>query len=96
MAGTALLQKLDMNIIRSFYAEEIRVAAHVRSARMITFIMVFSSASVRDPQVEPLLAKAISTGMLLKLRSIRRDAHEPEDSCLVHASAACLSSREIN
>ena len=34
------------------------------SARVITFVAIYSCTSVRDPQIEPLLGKAFSTGAL--------------------------------
>jgi hypothetical protein len=37
------------------------------------------------------LAKALSTGALMKVKSVRRDQHAPEESCVVHGPAVCLS-----
>jgi protein-L-isoaspartate(D-aspartate) O-methyltransferase len=62
------------------------------AARIITFVMIYSCTSVRDPRVEPLLGKAIGTGALLKMKSIRRDAHEQTDTCVLHGHDLCLSS----
>jgi len=61
------------------------------AARVVTFVAIYSCASVRDPQIEPLLGKAFVSGSLLKMRSVRRDAHDPEVSCAVHGSEVCLS-----
>jgi len=38
--------------------------------------------------------KALTTGGLLKLKSVRRDAHNPEGNCVVHAREVCLSMAE--
>jgi protein-L-isoaspartate(D-aspartate) O-methyltransferase len=62
-------------------------------AQVISFVAIYSCASVRDPQLEPLLGKAIATGALLKLKSVRRDPHAPADTCLLHGDV-CLSSAE--
>jgi protein-L-isoaspartate(D-aspartate) O-methyltransferase len=62
-------------------------------ATLITFVAIYSCTSVRDPQLEPLLGKAIGTGALLKLKSVRRDPHEPAGTCLLHGDV-CLSSAE--
>jgi protein-L-isoaspartate(D-aspartate) O-methyltransferase len=62
-------------------------------AQVITFVAIYSCTSVRDPQLEALLGKAIGTGALLKLKSIRRAPHAPEETCLLHADV-CLSSAE--
>jgi protein-L-isoaspartate(D-aspartate) O-methyltransferase len=61
------------------------------SARVVTFVAIYSCASVRDPHIEPVLAKAMATGTLLKLKSVRRDVHEPADTCVVHGGDLCLS-----
>jgi protein-L-isoaspartate(D-aspartate) O-methyltransferase len=44
--------------------------------------------------LEPLLAKAFANGTLLKLKSVRIDAHAPQETCVVHTSGVCLSSAE--
>src|SRR5437773_1120876 len=44
------------------------------SARTITFVVIYSCASVRDSQLEPTLGKAMATGALMKMQSVRRDA----------------------
>jgi protein-L-isoaspartate(D-aspartate) O-methyltransferase len=65
------------------------------SAQPITFIAIYSCSSVRDPQFEPLLGKALTTGALLKLKSVRQDTHEPAATCVLHANNFCLSSAEL-
>jgi protein-L-isoaspartate(D-aspartate) O-methyltransferase len=65
------------------------------SADIVTFVAIYSCSSVRDPQLEPVLGKAIATGALMKLKSVRRDRHEPADSCVVHGGEVCLSSAEV-
>jgi hypothetical protein len=62
-------------------------------AQAITFVAMYSCTSVRDPELEPLLGKAIGTGALLKLKSVRREPHAPVDTCLLHGDV-CLSSAE--
>jgi protein-L-isoaspartate(D-aspartate) O-methyltransferase len=64
------------------------------SAEFVSPVAIFSCSSVRDPQLEAPLAKALSSRAVLKLKSIRVDAHEPADTCLVHASGVCLSTAE--
>lgn len=61
------------------------------SARVVTFVAIYSCASVRDAQIEPLLGKAMVGGTLMKIRSLRRDAHEPDPTCAVHGRDMCLS-----
>jgi hypothetical protein len=62
------------------------------AASILTYVMIYSCVGARDPQLEPALGKAMGTGALMKLTSVRREAHEPEESCIVHGSSVCLSS----
>jgi protein-L-isoaspartate(D-aspartate) O-methyltransferase len=66
------------------------------SASLVTFLAIFNGGNLRDPELEaPLrnwLGKAVATGALLKMKSLRRDAHEQEESCLLHVPGMCLSS----
>ena len=64
------------------------------SAKVISPVGILSCSSVRDPQLEPLLLKALSSQSLQKLKSVRVDAHAPAETCVVHASGVCLSSAE--
>jgi protein-L-isoaspartate(D-aspartate) O-methyltransferase len=64
------------------------------SAHLLGPVAIYSCTSVRDPQLEPALQKALATKTLLKLKSVRIDSHEPADTCLVHSGAVCLSARE--
>jgi hypothetical protein len=58
---------------------------------MVTPLGFYSGGSMRDPDLEPLMLKALITGGLLKLKSVRRDRHEPVKSCVLHGRAVCLS-----
>jgi protein-L-isoaspartate(D-aspartate) O-methyltransferase len=62
------------------------------SAQIVSFVAIFSCTSVRDPQLEPILTKALTSRTLFKLKSVRLDAHEPTDTCILHASDVCVSS----
>ena len=64
------------------------------SATIASFVAIYNCTSARDPQLEPLLGKAMTTGGLFKLKSLRRDPHDQTDTCIVHAPALCLSSAE--
>ncbi len=66
------------------------------SAAMVTPLAIFSAVSLRDPALEPLMLKALSTGGLLKLKSVRRDAHEPSDTCVLHGAEVCLSTAPLS
>jgi protein-L-isoaspartate(D-aspartate) O-methyltransferase len=64
-------------------------------AQMVSVVGIFSCVSLRDPQMEPLMVKALTTGALLKLRSVRVDAHEQVDSCILHGQEMCLSMADV-
>lgn len=66
------------------------------SAQIVTSVAIYSCTSARDPQREPLLKTAMTTGALLQMKSFRRDQHEQSDTCLVHGPDVCLSKAEIS
>jgi len=59
------------------------------------FYAIYSAVGMRDSQIEQELGKAMSSGKLFRMRSLRLDAHDPEDTCLMHAPGLCLSSAEL-
>jgi protein-L-isoaspartate(D-aspartate) O-methyltransferase len=62
------------------------------SAEIVTSLAIYSCTGIRDVQREPLLKAAMMSGGLTKMKSVRRDAHERTDECVVHGSDVCLSS----
>jgi protein-L-isoaspartate(D-aspartate) O-methyltransferase len=68
----------------------------VRSGRtyateLVTPVGIFSGGTLRDAALEPQMLKGLQTGGLLKLKSVRRDTHELEETCVVHRRDVCLS-----
>lgn len=64
------------------------------AAAMVSPIAIYSGGNLRDAALEPQILKGLTTGGLLKLKSVRRDAHEPGETCVVHGRDACLSLAE--
>jgi protein-L-isoaspartate(D-aspartate) O-methyltransferase len=64
------------------------------AAEIVTFVGIFSCTSGRDPELEPRLAQAMGNRSFFKLKSVRLEAHEPTDTCIVHGSSVCLSTAE--
>jgi hypothetical protein len=62
---------------------------------LVSPLAIFSGGSMRDPELEPRMLKALTSGGLLKLKSVRRDAHEPAESCVLHGKEVCLSLAEL-
>ena len=63
------------------------------SARLLTLVMIYSSTSLRDAEVNAALAKQIASPKVFSVQSLRRDAHEAEDTCWLHGKDFCFSQR---
>jgi len=56
---------------------------------------IFSAVGLRDESFEESIQAAIKSQKLSGMKSVRRDAHEPTDTCILHVMGACLSSMEM-
>ena len=56
---------------------------------------IFSAVGLRDASFEESIQAAIKSQKLSDMKSVRRDAHEPTDTCILHVLGACLSSAEM-
>lgn len=65
------------------------------SARVVTHVAIYDCATMRDPEMEPIIGKAVRSPLMTKIRSLRRDAHEAADTCVMHGRTFCLSTDEI-
>jgi len=65
------------------------------SARVVTPVGIYSCTSVRDPEMSEALAKALATKAFIKLKSIRTDPHQQEETCLAHGTDICLSTADL-
>jgi protein-L-isoaspartate(D-aspartate) O-methyltransferase len=54
-------------------------------------IAIFSCTSMRDAESEANLRKAMGKGLIAKLQSVRRDPHQPDETCVLHRNDVCLS-----
>jgi hypothetical protein len=78
---------------RSVRGEE-RADAHSKfSANIVSFVALYACVGMREAQLEQALSKAVGTGKLFKLRSLRRDFHEPADAYIVRGADLCLQQR---
>jgi protein-L-isoaspartate(D-aspartate) O-methyltransferase len=62
--------------------------------QIVSDVAIYSCTSVRDPELEPLIRKALASKTLLKLKSLRLDPHEPFDACVIHREDVCLSTAD--
>lgn len=65
------------------------------SAQIVSAVGIFSSSSGRDPQLDAVITKALTSRSFFKLKSVRLDPHELTDTCIVHRADVCISSAEI-
>jgi len=61
------------------------------AVKIVSPVMIYSCTSGRTPEMEAALRQALKTGALQKVKSARRDAHEPTDTCVLHSDGVCLS-----
>jgi protein-L-isoaspartate(D-aspartate) O-methyltransferase len=64
------------------------------AAELVTPVAIFSGGSLRDAALQTQLLKGLTTGGLLKLKSVRMDTHEAGETCVVHSPEVCLSLAE--
>lgn len=64
------------------------------AAELVTPVAIFSGGNLRDAALQTQLLKGLTTGGLLKLKSVRMDAHEVGETCVVHTPEVCLSLAE--
>jgi protein-L-isoaspartate(D-aspartate) O-methyltransferase len=64
------------------------------AARAVGLAVIYTCAGAREGERHPALGKAMSSGSLMKIASVRRDCHEPEATCILHGPDLCLSSRQ--
>ena len=65
------------------------------SARLLTLVMIYSSTSVRDAEMNAALGKQISSPKIFSVAALRRDAHGEEGTCWLHGKDFCFSQRAV-
>jgi protein-L-isoaspartate(D-aspartate) O-methyltransferase len=66
-------------------------------ASAVSTVVVYRCAGARDPEIERALDGAfVGSGIfgVGAVRSLRRDAHAPDETCWMHAGPLCLSTQE--
>jgi protein-L-isoaspartate(D-aspartate) O-methyltransferase len=63
------------------------------SVRVITVVAVYSAVGIRDSEMNDRVGKAMMGGPArwMAVKRLRRDAHEPAESCWLHGSTWCFS-----
>jgi protein-L-isoaspartate(D-aspartate) O-methyltransferase len=65
------------------------------AASFISRVAIFPCAGARDPEMNERLKKALKRKDSTSVQSLRRDTHEPADTCWLHAENFCLSKLNI-
>ncbi len=61
------------------------------AAQLVTFVAIYSATSGRDSAREAVVGKALATGALMKVKSVRREPHAADETCALHGDDVCLS-----
>lgn len=64
------------------------------AARASSMVMIYNCSIAREESMGAAIGKAMMTGGPARLRSLRRDPHGEDETCVIHREAACLSSVE--
>ena len=60
-------------------------------ARLVTMVAIYSAVGIRDDGLNMALGQAMQKQPFVRLKSMRRDDHEPGTSCWFHVPGACFS-----
>lgn len=60
-------------------------------AKLGSMVAIYSLVGLRDEGMAARLGQAFMGARWMSVKRIRRDAHEPDDSCVLHGQTACLS-----
>lgn len=63
------------------------------AARVITVVAVYSAVGIRDPEMNDRVGRAMMAGPArwMAVTRLRRDTHEPGESCWLHRDSCCFS-----
>lgn len=61
------------------------------AARIIGFVAIYSAIGLRDEATNTAIGQALSKSPFTAVKSFRRDAHAPGDSCWIHGAHGCWS-----
>lgn len=66
------------------------------AARFTSSVMIFPCIGSRDEEANRLLREAMMKGTWGLVQSLRREAHEPNDTCWLHGDDFCLSTLPLD
>jgi len=64
------------------------------SARVVTFVAIYSALGIRDPALDERIGKALMAGpgQWQAVKRLRRDPHDAAAACWLHTDTCCFSS----
>ncbi|HXH49372.1 MAG TPA: rRNA adenine N-6-methyltransferase family protein [Terriglobia bacterium] len=65
------------------------------AGQVVTPVAIYSCTSIRDPEMSTALAKSLASKALMKLRCVRTDPHQQDETCLAHREDVCLSVADL-
>jgi protein-L-isoaspartate(D-aspartate) O-methyltransferase len=65
-------------------------------AGLLSPVAIFPCLGAVDPEADRLVAGVFERGGLADVRSLRRDAHDPDGSCLLHGRGYCFSKTTVS
>ena len=70
-----------------------RDASGAFAARVVAAVAVYSALGVRDPDLNDRIGKALAAGPArwTAVTRLRRDSHEPDETCWLHGRVCCVS-----
>jgi len=70
-----------------------RDASGAFAARVVAVVAVYSALGVRDPELNDRIGRALASGPArwAAVTRLRRDPHEPDDTCWLHGRVCCVS-----
>ena len=60
------------------------------TARVSSFLAIYSLIGVRDAQMESALGRALASHALARATRLRRDVHDATATCLLHGATTCV------
>ena len=63
----------------------------ILSARTIGFVAIYSAIGLRDDAINSQLGQTLGKSPFAPIKTLRRDAHEPTDTCWLHLARCCLA-----
>jgi len=90
---TATMPAMGSTLGKGLVMLAAREADGTYSARVVTLVAVYSAIGIRDDSLNERVGKALMGGpqRWQAVRELRRDPHEPAESCWLHLPSCCFS-----